>query len=81
MGSLCRQKCWCLLVCVLCVFSGVKANAAAVEGTVLINGKSPIAKTDDNFICATLDWWPPDKCDYGTCSWGRTSLLNLVNAL
>ncbi|GAV60542.1 Glyco_hydro_79n domain-containing protein [Cephalotus follicularis] len=48
-----------------------------IEGTVYINGTSSIAKTDENFICATLDWWPPDKCDYGTCSWGRASLLNL----
>ncbi|KAI3443906.1 hypothetical protein Pfo_000571 [Paulownia fortunei] len=78
MGSLLLQKGWCVLVCVLCfsfIFD-VKANAT-VQGTVFINGKSPITKTDENFICATLDWWPPEKCDYGACSWGRASLLNL----
>nr|GMC58587.1 heparanase-like protein 3 [Ipomoea batatas] len=48
-----------------------------VEGTVFINGKSAIGKTDSDFICATLDWWPFDKCDYGTCSWDHASLLNL----
>ncbi|XP_007011803.2 PREDICTED: heparanase-like protein 3 [Theobroma cacao] len=48
-----------------------------ISGTVVINGTASIGKTDDNFICATLDWWPPEKCDYGTCSWGRASLLNL----
>ncbi|KAL0330561.1 UNVERIFIED_CONTAM: Heparanase-like protein 3 [Sesamum radiatum] len=32
---------------------------------------------DEDFICATMDWWPPTKCDYGTCSWGSASLLNL----
>nr|GLL20383.1 heparanase-like protein 3 [Ipomoea trifida] len=48
-----------------------------VEGTVFINGKSAIGKTDNDFICATLDWWPFDKCDYGTCSWDHASLLNL----
>ncbi|KAK9207870.1 hypothetical protein WN944_000219 [Citrus x changshan-huyou] len=53
------------------------ASGNVIEGTVFINGTVAIAKTDDNFICATLDWWPPDKCDYGTCSWGRASLLNL----
>jgi hypothetical protein len=37
-----------------------------------------IGNIDDDFICATLDWWPPQKCDYGTCSWGLASLLNLV---
>ncbi|KAL3497330.1 hypothetical protein ACH5RR_040062 [Cinchona calisaya] len=42
-----------------------------------INGSASIATTDENFICATLDWWPPEKCDYGTCSWGNSSLLNL----
>lgn len=48
-----------------------------VEGTVFIDGKTVIGRIDDDFICATLDWWPPEKCDYGTCSWGRASLLNL----
>ncbi|PPR90871.1 hypothetical protein GOBAR_AA29815 [Gossypium barbadense] len=47
------------------------------SGTVFVNGTASIGKTDDNFICATLDWWPPNKCDYGTCSWERASLLNL----
>eukprot|EP00261_Vitis_vinifera_P033587 XP_019074830.1 PREDICTED: heparanase-like protein 3 [Vitis vinifera] len=51
------------------------------EGSVFINGRVAIGSTDDDFICATLDWWPPDKCDYGTCSWGRASLLNLPNSL
>jgi hypothetical protein len=36
------------------------------------------AETGKDFVCATLDWWPPDKCDYGNCAWGRASLLNLV---
>lgn len=58
---------------------GVGAENVAVDGTVFINATVSIATTDDNFICATLDWWPPDKCDYGTCSWGRASLLNLVS--
>ncbi|GMI83863.1 glucuronidase 3 [Hibiscus trionum] len=55
----------------------VSSNGTVMSGTVLVNGTASIAKTDDNFVCATLDWWPPQKCDYGTCSWGRASLLNL----
>jgi len=48
------------------------------KGNVMIDGSSVIGNIDDDFICATLDWWPPQKCDYGTCSWGLASLLNLV---
>nr|POE80497.1 heparanase-like protein 3 [Quercus suber] len=48
-----------------------------IEGNVFINGTTSIGRIDDDFVCATLDWWPPEKCDYGTCSWGRDSLLNL----
>lgn len=53
-------------------------GGGSIEGTVHVNGKDAIGKIDDDFICATLDWWPPEKCDYGTCSWGRASFLNLV---
>ncbi|XP_074276592.1 heparanase-like protein 3 [Silene latifolia] len=44
---------------------------------VLINSTVEIGQTDQDFICATLDWWPPDKCDYGTCTWATDTLLNL----
>ncbi|EXB80736.1 Heparanase-like protein 3 [Morus notabilis] len=47
------------------------------RGTVFVNGTAPIGRIDDDFVCATIDWWPPDKCDFGTCSWGTASLLNL----
>ncbi|KAG9448469.1 hypothetical protein H6P81_008434 [Aristolochia fimbriata] len=55
---------------------GASENAA-VQGTVSINGSSAIGRIDGDFVCATMDWWPPEKCDYGTCSWDRASLLNL----
>ena len=57
--------------------SGAAAEAA---GVVSVDGRRAIAATGEYFVCATLDWWPPDKCDYGTCSWGRAGLLNLVTA-
>ncbi|KAI5073746.1 hypothetical protein GOP47_0011759 [Adiantum capillus-veneris] len=45
---------------------------------VWVNDTAALAQVDaDAFICATLDWWPPEKCDYGTCSWAHASLLNL----
>ncbi|KAL5988099.1 hypothetical protein ACLOJK_035862 [Asimina triloba] len=63
---------------VLCQAAAVRnVTAVVAEGTVTINGSVAIAKTDKDFICATLDWWPPEKCDYGTCSWDLASLLNL----
>lgn len=55
-----------------------EGSSDIVEGRVNINGKNVIGLTDSDFICATLDWWPPEKCDYGTCSWDHASLLNLV---
>ena len=27
------------------------------------------------FVCATLDWWPRDKCDYKRCPWRGASML------
>ncbi|KDP30214.1 hypothetical protein JCGZ_16996 [Jatropha curcas] len=55
----------------------VAGDGSVVEGTVFINGRTSIGKIDEDFICATLDWWPPEKCDYGTCSWDHASLINL----
>ncbi|KAK9027266.1 hypothetical protein V6N11_067104 [Hibiscus sabdariffa] len=71
---------FCFWVCLVFGLSFVSSKAAAdatVEGSVFIEGKALIGRIDEDFICATLDWWPPEKCDYGTCSWGRAGLLNL----
>ncbi|XAR56057.1 Beta-glucuronidase [Bertholletia excelsa] len=65
----------CFTLSFMCVNG--QSGVEIVGGTVFIEGKSAIARTDSDFICATLDWWPPDKCDYGTCSWDHASLLNL----
>ncbi|XP_043705072.1 heparanase-like protein 2 [Telopea speciosissima] len=45
--------------------------------TVTVKGVSSIAETENNFICATLDWWPSFKCNYGQCPWGMAGILNL----
>ncbi|KAE9601927.1 putative glycosidase [Lupinus albus] len=47
------------------------------HGFVLLDATQTIAETHDNFICATIDWWPHDKCDYNYCPWGYSSLTNL----
>ncbi|MQL92420.1 hypothetical protein Taro_025041 [Colocasia esculenta] len=47
------------------------------SATIVVRGSFVVAETDDNFVCATLDWWPPEKCNYNQCPWGRASVLNL----
>ncbi|KAM0904383.1 hypothetical protein ACQ4PT_018082 [Festuca glaucescens] len=56
------------------------APAPAAGGSceaVMVDARAAVAETDEAFVCATLDWWPPEKCDYGTCAWGLAGLLNL----
>ncbi|KAF5461389.1 hypothetical protein F2P56_017493 [Juglans regia] len=78
MGSLCLLFCGCfwLYWIIHNIYMSSKARNT-VEGVVYINGETSIGRIDDDFVCATLDWWPPEKCDYGRCSWGRASILNL----
>eukprot|EP00959_Pyramimonas_sp_CCMP1952_P154346 3228985-Pyramimonas_sp.AAC.1 len=44
-----------------------------------------LSTTSEGFVCATLDWWPPSKCDSTKCAWGQTGkpvsllMLNLSN--
>ncbi|KAI3736846.1 hypothetical protein L2E82_26833 [Cichorium intybus] len=47
------------------------------ESELVINGTLPMSHTDPNYICATIDWWPDDKCNYNHCPWGSSSALNL----
>lgn len=53
--------------------------AAGQPAVASVDARRAVAATGEDFVCATLDWWPPDKCDYGTCAWGRSGLLNLVS--
>ncbi|XP_066371033.1 heparanase-like protein 3 [Miscanthus floridulus] len=53
------------------------AAAAGQPSVATVDARLAVAATGEDFVCATLDWWPPDKCDYGTCAWGRAGLLNL----
>ncbi|PWZ07413.1 Heparanase-like protein 3 [Zea mays] len=53
------------------------AGQPAAPAVASVDGRRAVAATGEDFVCATLDWWPPDKCDYGTCAWGRAGLLNL----
>lgn len=62
------------------VVKNTPTTATTIQGFVFIDGSSAIGEIDGDFICATLDWWPPEKCDYGTCSWDHASLLNMVSS-
>ncbi|PSR89194.1 Heparanase-like protein [Actinidia chinensis var. chinensis] len=61
-----------LLACISSIW------AQEVEyAVILVNGTQAVAKTDANYICATIDWWPHDKCNYNQCPWGYSSIINL----
>jgi len=52
-----------------------------VDCEVEVDAGSIMATTDDTFVCATLDWYPQDRCSYGSCSWDHASILNLVSCM
>lgn len=70
----------CVVMMILMIKTSLFSEKIGVAmGNVYVNGTTSVAYIDEDFVCATLDWWPPQKCDYGTCSWGDSSLLNLVS--
>ncbi|KAF9626516.1 hypothetical protein IFM89_034450 [Coptis chinensis] len=48
-----------------------------IDATIVVHGAAKIAETDENFVCATIDWWPTDKCNYNHCPWGKSTALSL----
>ncbi|XP_048318964.2 heparanase-like protein 1 [Ziziphus jujuba] len=62
-----------LFSCLFVLFSLCLADNIDVS----INGETAQAITDENFICATLDWWPDTECNFGYCSWIKSSVLNI----
>lgn len=77
MASLLNILGLCLWLFLTCQDSKTVVSQNITQGSLFIDGSASVGTTDENFICATLDWWPPEKCDYGSCSWGNASLLNL----
>ncbi|CAN1795751.1 Heparanase-like protein 1 [Linum perenne] len=63
---------------VLLAFLRVIIAQEIIPATVAVDGSAAVAETDENYVCATLDWWPHDKCDYHHCPWGNTSVENLL---
>ncbi|KAK4430057.1 Heparanase-like protein 2 [Sesamum alatum] len=62
---------------VSCILVSLFSLSYAEEVKLTVKGVTSIAKTDDNFVCATLDWWPETKCNYNQCPWGKAGILNL----
>ncbi|KAG0521398.1 hypothetical protein BDA96_08G156800 [Sorghum bicolor] len=71
------MRLWSLfLLPLLCLPARVRSEDYS-DVTVIVRGSETIASTSDEFVCATIDWWPPEKCNYDQCPWGRASVLNL----
>ncbi|WOK99658.1 heparanase-like protein 1 [Canna indica] len=64
------------LLFVFCLISG-SLSEESPDVTIIVKGSDLVAEIDDTFLCATLDWWPPEKCNYNQCPWGQASVLNL----
>ncbi|KAG6582186.1 Heparanase-like protein 1, partial [Cucurbita argyrosperma subsp. sororia] len=48
------------------------------EGRIVVDGNTPVAKTDENYVCMTLDVWPFNECPQTPCVWdGNASMLVL----
>lgn len=69
--------CFTLLFLFLASLSAILAQNIE-DAQLVVNVTAVVSDTDDNYICATIDWWPHDKCNYDHCPWGYSSVLNLV---
>lgn len=70
------------LCCLLLLASLPSILAQEIAGAILgVNGGHVMAETDENYVCATVDWWPHTKCDYNQCPWGYASIMNLVHTI
>ncbi|KAL3675271.1 hypothetical protein R1sor_025219 [Riccia sorocarpa] len=70
-----------LILCTL--LSSVRSRNAdfkpdeEAQTRLVINTSRTIAIVGDHFLCATLDWWPASKCNYGSCPWSGAGILDL----
>lgn len=44
---------------------------------VSVGTTKSLFKTDDIFTCVDFDYWPEDKCDFGSCQWLNNSVLSI----
>jgi len=62
------------VVCLILLFA--VRDIYGADSKVVVDVSHNISRTSSDFICFTMDWWPPDKCDYGRCAWGNASIIN-----
>lgn len=55
--------------------------AKMLYAKIAVNGSTTIGETDDNYICATIDWFPSDTCRYNYCMLQNSSAITLVSIL
>uniref|UniRef100_A0A0E0BUH2 Heparanase-like protein n=1 Tax=Oryza glumipatula TaxID=40148 RepID=A0A0E0BUH2_9ORYZ len=70
------MRLWFLIPLLLCFPTLIRSEDYS-DVTIVVRGAETIASTSNEFICATIDWWPPEKCNYDQCPWGQASILNL----
>lgn len=63
-----------------CVITALLLGGISCADLVNLNIRTQMAaaETDDDFVCAQLDWWPETACEHKQCPWGNASILNLV---
>uniref|UniRef100_A0A6P3ZR13 heparanase-like protein 1 isoform X1 n=1 Tax=Ziziphus jujuba TaxID=326968 RepID=A0A6P3ZR13_ZIZJJ len=65
------------LFLLLISFPVILAQEDVVQANIVVVAATAVGDVDSKFICATIDWWPHDKCNYNQCPWGYTSAMNL----
>ena len=70
----------CMKAFALCVFVFLTLAGLCVSERVDVKVKSvtSVAETDENFVCATMDYGPSSMCNYGQCPWPKVGILELV---
>jgi heparanase 1 len=53
--------------------------AKMLIANIVVNGTTTIGETDNNYICATIDWFPSDTCGYNHCMQQNSSAITLVS--
>ena len=62
----------------LFVFLSLVGLSLSERVQVKVRSVTSIAETDNNYICATMDYGPSTMCNYGQCPWRKVGILELV---